>query len=1327
MTSGNNCKTPPIWTDDKSFDNWASEIDLWLVVTDLKKEKRAPSIVLSLQGRKRDVAREIPLAELNHVDGVQALLAKLKEYFAKSSIDSSFEAYVNFQELTRKSGQPMMEYLLAYESAYQRIEKLEMKLPESVQACKLLYGASLQLTERQMVLAATKDLDVQSMKGTLKRVFCDTLTQTSQDARELKQEPVFKVTQVDSDTDNTAGEEQSAFYGGSGPKKFKFAYQRGRRGSSGRGNRGKPTTTGRNPKDSQGAVTTCRFCGSRNHWVRDCKDKAANDDEKGDVMLTFASISPSLLMESRGLAIIDTACTITVCGTNWMNDFVGALTDKQKALVQKNATSSRVMFGGGTVSHSISRCTIPIQLGDFCCCLDVEVIPGNLPLLFSLKSLKKGNAVIDTARSILTFASGSEVTLKEISSGHLVADVRPVSDAFCSTILMASDCLTYDSVLKLHRQFGHCNPGRLLKLLKNAGKFDEFTGRLIEDVCKNCRVCERFGKASPKPIVALPLSADFNDTIAIDLHEISHSPPKWYVHIIDLHTRFSEASLIFSKTAETIVDAVNKQWILKFGAPKRVLTDNGGEFDNEMFRQNAGFYGFQVSATAANSPFSNGCCERHNAVLTETFEKVCADLGHEDEKLCLQNAVFAKNCLFSHLGYSPYQLVYGRSPRLPNVIESELPALEELTQLEYFAKHLNALHSARRAFTAAESSERVKRALRFNVRNYERSYSSGEEVFYMKEGRWTGPATVIGSDSSVVFVRHSGRMLKVHASKLKLRKPDEKVRQASTSEETIENSVESACDPIPDEGKPLRQESLDCDCVPRPENQIEALADVPDTTISNESGEQAIHDSIDVHMQRTGLKKGQKVSILQPSGVFRGAEIIGRAGKKGGKNENWYNVQYFDADASQSSVELHPTDVNWNCDDTESTEGFIMLVEDAEGLGFHEAKLREIDNWKNFDVFDVVRSQGQQFVTSRWVCSVKPTGEHKARLVARGFQDPDLESLVRDSPTCSKDAFRVVMSIAASRELWKCTALDVKSAFLQSFPLKRDVFLKPPKGFESPDNLWKLKKCVYGLVDASRQWHDRVKFELCSLGLTQSAEDPCIFYQMTSESEGIITTHVDDFWMCGNHSFFEAVVDKISHIFDVGKLEDLPHKYLGLNLNTTDTGGLKLDLDHYKAKIAEMEGFGRNKNSDLLNSQQVKELRTLIGKLMWPAMHVKPEICFTLSYLASQLPYPTVELIKIANKAVRHVLNGPPIVLSFQALKNWSNISIICFTDASFNNNVDGSTHGGHLIFAMETDTLKCCLISWKSGKIRRIARSTLAAETFAMIDGINAAVFVEI
>ena len=80
-----NCKSPPIWTQEKSCDIWKSEIDLWVVVTDLQKPKRAPAIVLSLQGRKRDVAREIPLAQLNHENGVATLLAKLKDYFVKTA------------------------------------------------------------------------------------------------------------------------------------------------------------------------------------------------------------------------------------------------------------------------------------------------------------------------------------------------------------------------------------------------------------------------------------------------------------------------------------------------------------------------------------------------------------------------------------------------------------------------------------------------------------------------------------------------------------------------------------------------------------------------------------------------------------------------------------------------------------------------------------------------------------------------------------------------------------------------------------------------------------------------------------------------------------------------------------------------------------------------------------------------------------------------------------------------------------------------------------------------------------------------------------------
>ena len=57
-------------------------------------------------------------------------------------------------------------------------------------------------------------------------------------------------------------------------------------------------------------------------------------------------------------------------------------------------------------------------------------------------------------------------------------------------------------------------------------------------------------------------------------------------------------------------------------------------------------------------------------------------------------------------GYSPYQLVFGRNPNIPSVLNNKPPALEKSTISKVFGEHLSALHSAREAFTKAESSEK---------------------------------------------------------------------------------------------------------------------------------------------------------------------------------------------------------------------------------------------------------------------------------------------------------------------------------------------------------------------------------------------------------------------------------------------------------------------------------------------------------------------------------------------------------------------------------------------------------------------------------------------
>lgn len=60
----------------------------------------------------------------------------------------------------------------------------------------------------------------------------------------------------------------------------------------------------------------------------------------------------------------------------------------------------------------------------------------------------------------------------------------------------------------------------------------------------------------------------------------------------------------------------------------------------------------------------------------------------------------AKNCLMMASGYSPSQLVFRHNPRLPCAMDDSLPALEGKPVINFFwfAKHLNAMHAAHRAF-----------------------------------------------------------------------------------------------------------------------------------------------------------------------------------------------------------------------------------------------------------------------------------------------------------------------------------------------------------------------------------------------------------------------------------------------------------------------------------------------------------------------------------------------------------------------------------------------------------------------------------------------------
>ena len=139
-----------------------------------------------------------------------------------------------------------------------------------------------------------------------------------------------------------------------------------------------------------------------------------------------------------------------------------------------------------------------------------------------------------------------------------------------------------------------------------------------------------------------------------------------------------------------------------------------GENLTEKFRTFCESRNVIVKTAAAESPWSNGLCECHNAVLIDVYNKTIAD-AESSRKIALYWAIYSKNSLTNVHGFSPYQLAIGYTPKLPNLLSRSLPA-SNFSSDKHVLEMLQSTSAARKAFIQAENSERIKKTLRHNIR-----------------------------------------------------------------------------------------------------------------------------------------------------------------------------------------------------------------------------------------------------------------------------------------------------------------------------------------------------------------------------------------------------------------------------------------------------------------------------------------------------------------------------------------------------------------------------------------------------------------------------------
>ena len=94
----------------------------------------------------------------------------------------------------------------------------------------------------------------------------------------------------------------------------------------------------------------------------------------------------------------------------------------------------------------------------------------------------------------------------------------------------------------------------------------------------------------------------------------------------------------------------------------------------------------------------------------------------------------------------------------------------------------------------------------------------------------------------------------------------------------------------------------------------------------------------------------------------------------------------------------------------------------------------------------------------------------KARLCPHSNHDSGKDSVRKDSATAQFDVIRLMLSIATLLS-FDIGLIDINGAYLQSGPIKRDIYVRPPiEVGERRGVLWKLVKLPYGITEARRQW-----------------------------------------------------------------------------------------------------------------------------------------------------------------------------------------------------------------------------------------------------------------
>ena len=477
----NNIPIPYI-EDFSDISMWIECIRAWSAATDLPEEKQGFALAQEIPKEssrygatlREDLYKEVkPTTLINNAEGVELIIKFMEERFWKNTDEEIYSTYAEMKVIQRRKDQSIPEYIIEYDKMLQKAKQLKINNPnDRVLAMDLLITANLTETEF-MLIKTVADVQTddkkryQTVKQKMREIFGKIDNKTKNNEAFLNNSD---------NKDNILNHDELYLSRGWKPPKKDRQYQKpenryqkqdNNKNSSTKHSRHENKsffrTKKQNPLGKDGKPLQCNACKATTHFAVDCPDAIQNTGnykkfktalvlnaatkEEEKVLIPILSDTESseesqeecnlcstyctdniddlneFTAEALNKGALDTCCSSSVCGENWLRIYLQALPKEMKGKVEGPMnTNKQFIFGNQGKLKAIAKYNIPVHIGGEDNQIRIDVISSDIPLLLSKSDMKDLGIVLDM-KNDRGYINGKPLILTTSAAGHYTVDL----------------------------------------------------------------------------------------------------------------------------------------------------------------------------------------------------------------------------------------------------------------------------------------------------------------------------------------------------------------------------------------------------------------------------------------------------------------------------------------------------------------------------------------------------------------------------------------------------------------------------------------------------------------------------------------------------------------------------------------------------------------------------------------------------------------------------------------------------------------------------------------------------------------------------------------